>query len=131
MFKQLKFKLKYKNKFDFSAAYATYSLSNGFIARTASKNSALWVHLDYLTQNGNDEEKTKNYYKELKCEEFKQIVFVSKEARDNFLKLFPHCKENAIYLLYQGRSCPRCGRRGVLRHQGRADRPRQERRRPS
>lgn len=97
MCKQLKFKLKYKNKFDFAAAYATYSLSNGFVARTASENSALWVHLDYLTQNENNEEKTKRYYQELKCEEFKQIVFVSKESRDNFLKLFPHCKEKAIY----------------------------------
>lgn len=97
MCKQLKFKLKYKNKFDFAAAYATYSLSNGFVARTASQNSALWVHLDYLTQNENNEEKTKAYYKELKCEEFKQIVFVSKEAKDNFLKLFPNCKEKAIY----------------------------------
>ena len=95
--KQLKFKLRYKNKFDFSAAYATYSLSNGFVARTASENSALWVHLDYLTRNDNDEEKTKNYYKELKCEEFKQIVFVSKESRENFVKLFPDCKEKALY----------------------------------
>ena len=97
MFKQLKFKLKYKNKFDFAAAYATYSLSNGFVARTASENSALWVHLDYLTQNNNNEELTKNYYKELRCEEFKQIIFVSEEARENFLKLFPDCKEKAIY----------------------------------
>lgn len=95
--KQLKFKLRYKNKFDFSAAYATYSLSNGFVARTASENSALWVHLDYLTRNDNDEDKTKNYYKELKCEEFKQIVFVSKESRENFVKLFPDCKEKALY----------------------------------
>ena len=95
--KQLKIKLRYKNKFDFSAAYATYSLSNGFVARTASENSALWVHLDYLTRNDNDEEKTKNYYKELKCEEFKQIVFVSKESRENFVKLFPDCKEKALY----------------------------------
>lgn len=97
MFKQLKFKLKYKNKFDFAAAYATYSLSNGFVARTASENSALWVHLDYLTQNNNNEELTKNYYKKLKCEDFKQIIFVSEEARENFLKLFPNCKEKAIY----------------------------------
>lgn len=95
--KQIRFKLKYKNKFDFAAAYATYSLSNGFVARTASKNSVLWVHLDYLTQNENDEEKTKKYYKELKCEEYNKIVFVSKESRDNFLKLFPHCKGKAIY----------------------------------
>lgn len=95
--KQLKFKLKYKNKFDFAAAYATYSLSNGFVARTASQNSALWVHIDYFTKNNNDIKKTVSYYKELKCEEFKQIIFVSKESRDNFVKLFPHCKEKAIY----------------------------------
>jgi len=95
--KQIKFKLKYKNKFDFAAAYATYSLSNGFVARTASKNSCLWVHIDYLSKNSNDIEKTKNYYKELKCEEFRKIIFVSKESRDNFLKLFPHCKEKAMY----------------------------------
>ncbi len=97
MCKQLKFKIKYQNKFDFAAAYATYSLSNGFVARTASQNSALWVHLDYLTQNDNNKEKAKSYYKELKCEEFKQIVFVSKESRDNFIKLLPHCKNKAIY----------------------------------
>lgn len=95
--KQIKFKIKYKNKFDFSAAYATYSLSNGFVARTASKNSALWVHIDYLTKNENDEEKTKRYYKQLKCEKFKKIIFVSKESRDNYLKLFPQYKEKAIY----------------------------------
>ena len=95
--KQLAFKFKYKNKFDFSAAYATYSLSNGFVARTASKNSALWVHIDYLTRNENNKEKTKKYYKELKCEEFNKIVFVSKEARNNFIKLFPHCDQKAIY----------------------------------
>lgn len=97
MCKQIKFKIKYKNKFDFAAAYATYSLSNGFVARAASKNSALWVHLDYLTLNNNDEEKTKQYYKKLKCEEFKNIIFVSNESKNNFLKLFPECKNKAIY----------------------------------
>lgn len=97
LFKQLKFKIQYKNKFDFAASYATYSLSNGFVARTASKNSALWVHLDYLMQNNNDQEKAKAYYKELKSEEFKHIIFVSKESRNNFIKLFPNCSEKAIY----------------------------------
>ena len=28
---------------------------------------------------------------------FKQIVFVSKESRENFVKLFPHCEKKAIY----------------------------------
>jgi len=95
--KQLKFKIKYKNKFDFAAAYATYSLSNGFVARTASQNSALWVHGDYLTLNENDEVKTKKSYNDLKINEFRHIIFVSKEAKDNFLKIFPDCKEKAIY----------------------------------
>lgn len=97
MIKQIKFKIKYKNKYEFSAAYATYSLSGGFVARTASKNSALWIHADYLTLNYNDEEKTKEYYRTLKYNEYKNIVFVSQEARNNFIKLFPEAKEKAIY----------------------------------
>lgn len=97
MIKQVIFKIKYKNKYDFSLAFATYSLSNGFVARTASENSALWIHLDYLAQNNNDEEKTKEYYKNLKCSEFKKVIFVSQEARNNFVKLFPELQEKAIY----------------------------------
>jgi len=97
LIKQIKFKLKYKSKFDFSVAYATYSLSNGFVARNASKNSILWVHTNYFVLNNKDEEKTKKYYRELKCEEYKKIIFVSKEAKEDFIKLFPQCKEKAIY----------------------------------
>lgn len=97
MIKQIKFKKKYNNKYEFSSAYATYSLSSGFVARTASKNSTLWIHVDYLTLNGNNEEKTKQYYKSLKYNEYKKIVFVSQEAKANFIKLFPEAKEKAIY----------------------------------
>ena len=32
-FKQQKFKLKYKNKFDFASSFATYSYSSSFVAR--------------------------------------------------------------------------------------------------
>lgn len=95
--KQLQFKIKYKNRFDFAASYATYSLSNGFVARTASKNSALWVHGDYLTLNKNNVEKTKKCYQELKVEEFRNIIFVSMESKDNFVKLFENYEEKAIY----------------------------------
>lgn len=97
LIKQIKFKLKYKNKFDFAAAYATYSLSNGFVAREASRNSAIWIHADYLSLNNNDEEITKKYYMELKCKEFKKIIFVSNESRDNFIKLFPEQRDKTIY----------------------------------
>lgn len=97
MIKQTIFKIKNKNKYDFSVAYATYSLSNGFVARTASKNSAIWIHLDYLAQNANNEEKTKEYYKSLKCNQYKNVIFVSQEARNNFVKLFPNEDKRAIY----------------------------------
>ena len=52
--KQQIFKIKYKNKFYFSACYATYSYSASFVARTASKNNALWVHNDYMSFYEND-----------------------------------------------------------------------------
>lgn len=97
MMKQIKFKEKYRNKYQFSLAYATYSLSSGFVARTASENSALWVHADYLTLNYNDEEKTRKYYESLHYNNYKHIVFVSQEARNNFIKLCPEAKEKAIY----------------------------------
>ena len=47
--KRQRFSRKYKNKFDFSACYATYSYPSGFMARMASSNCALWVHADYLS----------------------------------------------------------------------------------
>lgn len=97
LIKQIKFKKKYKNKFDFSAAYATYSLSSGFVARTASSNSALWVHTNYFILNNRDKEKTIKYFKQLKCEEFKNILFVSREAKKDFIKIFPQYIEKAIY----------------------------------
>ena len=86
--KQQTFKLKYKNKFDFSASYATYSYSAGFVARTASQNSALWVHNDYLNFYNGDVEKYKSFFKKLKVEEFKKIVFVSENDKKIFLKYF-------------------------------------------
>ena len=42
LIKRIKFILKYKNKFDFSASFATYSNMASFVARAASKNNCLW-----------------------------------------------------------------------------------------
>ena len=47
MFNQIKFYLKYKNKFDFSASFATYSIQGSYIARVASKNNAILRHSYY------------------------------------------------------------------------------------
>lgn len=94
--KQTIFKLKYKNKFDFSCSYATYSNPDSFVARNASKNSTLWCHLDYLSFFNNDKEKLKKFFEEKKYQNFRKIIFVSKRSRENFLKVFPEIEEKTI-----------------------------------
>ena len=94
--KQLKFELKYGKKYDVSISYATYSKPDSFVARTASKNSILWCHADYLALNKNDIKKTKDFFEEICYDEFSKIVFVSKSAKESFIQIFPEQK-NVYY----------------------------------
>ena len=88
-FKQLSFKLKYKNKFDFSADFATYSMPASFVARTASKNNAIWIHNNYMNFYDNDIQQYRKFFKSLKIQEFKKIVFVSNLDKKMFIAQFP------------------------------------------
>lgn len=90
---RMKFISKYRNKFDFSACFATYSLPAGFMARVASKNNCLWVHADYKSLLENNEYKVKEFYKDVLHEKFKKIIFVSNEARESYLDIFPERKQ--------------------------------------
>lgn len=96
-FKQQKFKLKYKNKFDFSASFATYSYSSSFVARNASKNSCLWVHNDYFNFFNKNIEEYKKFFKKLKVDKYKKIVFVSKNDQNTFLKFYPEYMQKCTY----------------------------------
>ena len=87
--KQQIFKIKYKNKFDFSVCFATYSYSASFVARNASKNSILWVHNDYMNFYKNDKLKYKKFFENLKVNEYSKIVFVSENDKKVFLDEFP------------------------------------------
>ena len=93
LMKRIKFILKYKNKFDFAASFATYSIPASVISRIASKNNCLWGHADYLTLFDNNEEKMKKFFVELKYNKFKNIVFVSREGAESFIKVFPSMKD--------------------------------------
>lgn len=95
--KRAKFALKYKNKFDFAASYATYSRPGSFVARCASKNSALWGHADYLALYYDDVDKVKEFFKQLNYDKFKHIVFVSKAACKTFVNIYPEMKDKTIY----------------------------------
>lgn len=84
LIKRIKFYSKYHNKFDFACSYATYSRPGSFIARTASKNSALWVHSEYMTVFKNDKEKYTKFFNEIEAHKFKKIIFVSQNAKKIF-----------------------------------------------
>lgn len=93
LFKRIKFTMKYKNKFDFAASYATYSLADSFVARTASKNNTLWVHNNYLDFFEKDIEKYKEFFNNISAKEFKNIIFVSNYDKNNFEENFPELKD--------------------------------------
>lgn len=95
--KQQIFKIKYKNKFDFSACYATYSYSASFVARTASENNALWVHNDYMSFYENDIKKYKDFFEKVKVNNFKKIIFVSENDKKVFIKNFKELENRCIY----------------------------------
>ena len=96
LIKRIKFTLKYKNKYDLSASFATYSLPSSFVARTASKNCYLWGHADYLTLFDGNAEEMKEFFIERNYDKFKKIIFVSKEGKDSFIKVFPEMKEKTM-----------------------------------
>ncbi len=93
---RLKFIKNYKNKFDFSASFATYSLASSFMARTASKNSALWCHADYLTLYKGNKEEVKTFFENVNYKKFSHIIFVSKEGANRFIEIFPEQKEKTL-----------------------------------
>ncbi len=95
--KQLIFKIKYKNKFDYSVSYATYSYPSSFVARNASKNCYLWVHNDYMSFYNNDKNLYKSFFEKLKFREYKKIIFVSENDKKIFLDEFSELKEKAYF----------------------------------
>ena len=94
--KQTVFKLKYKNKFDFAADFATYSMPASFVARVASKNNAIWIHNNYLNFYDNDITQYRKFFKTLKIYDFKKIVFVSDLDKKIFIAQFPELVKNTI-----------------------------------
>lgn len=93
---RIKFIIKYKNKFDFSACFATYSISSSFVSRVTSKNSCLWGHADYLTLFNNDEKQVKDFFIKRNYNKFKSIIFVSEEGKRSFLKIFPNMQKSTF-----------------------------------
>jgi len=71
------FKFKYKNKFDYSVCYATYSFPCSFVARVSSKKPILFVHNDYMSFYNNNVKQYKEFFYNLQVFEYQKIIFVS------------------------------------------------------
>lgn len=97
LLKRINFIIKYKNKFDFSASFATYSHMASFVARTSSKNNALWGHADYLELYKNNYQEVEKFFDGIEVCKFKKIVFVSKKACESFINVYPQMKNKVIH----------------------------------
>lgn len=97
-FKQIRFKLKYKWKFDYSVCYATYSFPGSFVARVASKNPILFVHNDYMSFYNNDVKKYVEFFYNLHVFEYQKIVFVSNYDKAVFGVKLPEFANKSIFI---------------------------------
>ena len=96
LFKRINFILKNKNKYDFSCCYATYSKMGEVLTKIASKNTAIYIHGNYA--NMYNEKEFKEFFNTRNIEEFKHIIFVSNESKDNFLKIYPNLKDKSLVI---------------------------------
>ena len=92
--KKLIFKFKNKNKYDFSCCYATYSYSAAKLSLIASKNSAIYVHSDYSFIY--NEKEYNNFFDTHYIDQFRKIIFVSNESKNNFLKYYNNFKDKTM-----------------------------------
>lgn len=92
LFKKIKFHMQHHNKFSFACSFATYSQVGSYCARVASSNNTLWVHNDYLTMYKNNKNDFCTFFESVHHNDFKTLVFVSDEARENYQRIFPSSK---------------------------------------
>ena len=84
--------LKNRDRYDFSCSYCTYSVIGSRLSQAASENSCLYVHNDYANIYP-DGEQFKAFFRDLRAERFRHVVFVSNESRESFCHAMPELAE--------------------------------------
>ncbi len=90
--RKLIFKIFNYNNYDFSCCYATYSYSSGKLALMASRNTSLYVHSNYEYLYSNEKD-FKQFFDSREVSKYKRILFVSKEAKDTFIKYYSNLED--------------------------------------
>ena len=84
------------NTYDFSCCYTTYSYCGNKLSKIVSKNSAIYVHSNYF-QAYKKEKDALLFFESRRMNDFKKIIFVSNESRNDYLKYYPN-QEKKTYV---------------------------------
>lgn len=95
--KRLKYLILNYMKYDFACCYATYSKPCSMLSLKSSKNTALYIHGDY-TNEFNDANEVINFFEKQDIYNFKKVIFVSNESKDNLIKIMPKIKDRSIVI---------------------------------
>lgn len=96
LLKRIKWIICNFKRYDTSICYATYSHPCGFITRTSSKNKVLFVHSNYYRAFNKDEEKTTEFFDNIKINKYNKIIFVSNEAKNDLCSLMPMIENKSV-----------------------------------
>lgn len=94
----LKYYFNKHNKYDVSVSYTTSNKVSALIALISSKNSILWVHSNYYYYYNKDVKAFKKFFKRIKTNKFKKIIFVSEEAKKDFDLIYPKLSSKTIVI---------------------------------
>ena len=96
LFKRILWILKNYHRYDFSCCYATYSLPSNILAYYGSKNNILYIHSNYKYIYG--ESDLRNFFDVRRINKFKNVVFVSNEARNDLISFYPFLSKNSFVI---------------------------------
>lgn len=85
------------HNYDFSCCYATYGLSGNKLSKIASSNNSIYIHNNYKYVY-RDKKEFYRFFDERKIRNFKHIIFVSNEAKKDFLIEYQDLKSKSLVL---------------------------------
>lgn len=108
--KYVKILISNYNKYDFAGCFSPPgNIYSAYLVKFGSKNNAIWMHTNIINNVKADkkldkkysmystaEEKAKAYLEEFKFREFKKNVFISQNALDAYLSLYPEDKDKCV-----------------------------------
>lgn len=96
--KRILWKMRNKNKYDFSCNYATYSVIGSRLAQIASKNCSYYVHSNYYESLEKNLKRIKAFFKPHHLNKFIKIIFVSNECKTGFEKVYINLKNKFVVI---------------------------------